>query len=141
MSLITPHGATIRWGTTDINAVSISLSADVGGEIEITSMSSKVRADPQNTNRRLITKDYDACFDGGNVPAVSVEFFAGTSGISLSDVGSSRLFNVSFLRADNTAGGPALQIPQCSAVLTQVQLTGSAGEYVRGSATFKLSGL
>jgi hypothetical protein len=140
MSLLTPHGATIRWGTTDIEAVSISFSADAGGEIEITSMSSKVRPDPQNTNRRLITKDYDACFDGGNAPEVSVEYFASTGGISLTDVGLSRQFSASVRNADNTSALVTV-VPSTSAVLTRVQFSGSAGEYVRGSATFKLSGL
>lgn len=107
----------------------------------MTSMSSRVRPDPENTNRKLITRDYDTFSDDGQIPDVSVEFFAASSGISLSDVGSKRNFTAEFYAPGVIVGTPILRVPSVSAILTQVQLTGSAGEYVRGSATFKLSGL
>lgn len=141
MSLITPHNSVISWGTTTLDVTSISLSASSGGEVDMTSMSSKVRSDPQNTNRKLITRDYDTFSDDGQIPDVSVEFFAKTPGISLSDVGSKRDFSAQFYAPNVIIGTPVLSVPNVSAILTQVQLTGSAGEYVRGSATFKLSGL
>jgi hypothetical protein len=143
MNLVTPQGATVSWGTTRLDVISVSLSAEAGSEIEMTSMSSKVRQDPNNFRRNLITRDYDVCFDGGRAPSVSFEFLAGTaadSGISLMDVGSVRDLQIAMTYAGNT-NNLAINITKVTAFLTQVQLTGSAGEYVRGSATFKLSGL
>jgi hypothetical protein len=141
MSLITPHGATIRWGTANIEVTSVSLSGSAE-EIDITSMSSRTRQDPQNSSRWFITRDYDVGFNGA-VPDVSVEFFARAGGISLMDVGSKRTFFAQFFQepVGNFAGPLAFEISGVEAILTQLQLTGSAGEYVRGSATFKLSGL
>lgn len=145
MSFVSSHGSRIRWGTTDLNVTAISFSAGSGGEIDITSMESSVRPDPQNSNRKLIARDYDSCFDDGNRPDVSIEFFAGTVGFSLADVGSKRSFSAQFYPPGVSSiiggDGPPINITGVSAVLTQLQLSGTAGEYVRGSATFKLTGV
>lgn len=143
MSRVTSHGTSLEWGTTKFFVTSLSVSAAAGNEIDITSMSSEVVTDPENTSRRLVKQDFDSCFatDGGEV---SIEFFAPTGNWIFSSIGMKKTMNLRFpideigtvVLASNNPN--SLGIIK-TAVMTQAQISASAGDYIRGSATFRLS--
>ena len=102
-------------------------------------MSSTVKTDPENTDRKYVVRDYDSGYAAQT--EVSVEFVAGTV-INTQNVtewvGLSRPLSVT-LPADDLGRGAGLRVTS-PAVLTQISLNVGVGDYVRGNATFRLSG-
>jgi len=104
-------------------------------------MSSKVRQDTENTNKYLVKRDIDSCFDGEGEVEISVEFFAEEWINSINPgglVGLKRDLTLKF-PIDDRGQGVGLTVAS-KAILTQMSLGVSTGEFVSGSATFKLSG-
>jgi hypothetical protein len=143
MSRVSPQGTVLTWGTTRFLATSISVSASAGNEIDITSMSSEIVTDPENTNRKLVKQDFDSCFatDGGEV---SIEFFAPTGNWIFSSVGMRKTMTLRFPIDEkgtivlNSTDPNMLGIVK-TAVMTQAQISATTGDFIRGSATFRLS--
>lgn len=140
--VVSGQGSTFTWGTTSFLITSVQVSNNLGNEIDITSMSSEFVTDDENTNRCLVVQDVDCCFSGKGGGEVSIEFFlpSGANAISPLDiVGSMRDL---YFAIPNIANPDVSDLEVSSpAVLSQLQFGVSTGEYVKGSATFKLSGL
>jgi hypothetical protein len=142
LELISPQGAVINWGGDELQVTSITVSME-SSEIDITSMSSTERQDPQNTFKKFLVRDYDFCFTGG--AEISVEFIAGkfiNRADLLDSVGRERPLLVQFPGNDKGEGlglGVGLTIDR-RAALSRLSLGASVGEFVTGSATFRLSG-
>jgi|688.fasta_scaffold02400_19 hypothetical protein len=142
MDFLSGHGATLTWGTHSLIVTSVSVSADAGSEIDMTSMSSEVVSDPYNSNRKLVVRDYDSCVSAKYGNELTVEFLCGTNMATASNltmVGSKRLLTFAMKTGDG-ATGVATYINSQTALMTQLQLSGSVGELMRGSASFKISG-
>jgi hypothetical protein len=143
MKLVSGQGSTFRWGVYEFLVTSIDIS--VGGaanEIDITSMSSKKVPDEDNTGKFLIERDWDTAFAGANDAEVQIDFFAEqwigkTNPLDL--VGLKRDLRMTF-PADEQGRGEGFSLGERKAVLTQMSLGVSTGEFVTGSATFRLSG-
>lgn len=136
--MISGHGTQFTWGTVTFSLTSVSISSSAD-EVEITSMSSYVRTDPLNTNSKRVVRDYDSGSAGDTT--INVEFVAGPwiNTLLVNDwVGQRRdlffRFPANDLGQGTGFGGTA------PAVLTQISLGASTGDYVRGSAVFRLSG-
>jgi hypothetical protein len=141
---VTPHGSTFTWGTTTFYLTSLQVNAQSGGEIDITSMSSEVVADSANTKHKLIVPDYDTSYSARYGTDIQIEFFAGadlTTSNYFDCIGSKRLLTLKIPQSVDATASPGLQILARTAAMTQMSLTGGVGEYVKGSATFKISGL
>jgi hypothetical protein len=143
MNLVSGQGTKFTWGTAEFLLTSVSWQSGSGGgnEIDITSMSSKTRLDPENTGKRLVTRDVDSAFDGEGDVSLSIDFFLEPWMVAektTGAVGLKRDLKLTF-PADDLGRGVGLKI-ESKAVLTQMSLGVSAGEFVSGSATFKLSG-
>jgi hypothetical protein len=143
MDFLSGHGASLTWGTHSLVVTSISVSADAGGEIDVTSMSSEVVSDPYNSSRKLVVRDYDTWASSKYGNEMSVEFVCGTQmakSDTLAMVGSKRNLTLAFKTGDGPSGSFETYISSQTALLTQLQVTGSVGELMRGSMTFKISG-
>ena len=143
MNLISGQGTKFTWGTAEFLLSSVSWQSGSGGgnEIDITSMSSVVVPDDQNTGKMLVKRDVDSAFSGEGDVSLSVEFFLEpwmVTSKTHTAVGLKRPLRL-VLPADDRGQGEGLKI-ESKAVLTQMSLGVSVGEYVSGSATFKLSG-
>ena len=140
MPYISSHGATLTWGTFTFQITSLQVAANAGSEIDITSMSSEVVSDPANNNRKMVVPDFDTASSARYGSEISVEFYAGL-GITAANyfdvVGSKRAFTLT-LPGEST--GTSLSINKM-AILTQMQLGATTGEYVKGSATFRVTGM
>lgn len=138
--VVSGQGATFTWGTTSFLLTSLNLSNSSGSEIDITSMSSEVVSDSQNSQRKLIAQDFDSCFSARGGGDLSIEFYADSS-ISNSNyldiVGSQRLITLKLPGVDGTGVGFSIEK---TGLLSQMSLGVATGEFVKGSATFKLSG-
>lgn len=140
---VTPHGGVFTWGTTSFYLTSIQVNAQAGSEIDITSMSSEVVTDPQNSSHKLVVPDFDTSISARYGTDISIEFMADTQ-IAQANyfdcVGSKRKLSVSFRRSDsNNAQG--FRITERPAILMNMSIGAQSGEFVRGSAMFRLSGL
>lgn len=100
-------------------------------------MSSKVKPDPDDTKRRFITRDFDACFAPDGNSEISIDFFVEGWLSNMDVVGRKR--NLVLKVPKNTSGAVGFSI-ESSAVLSQMQISVVTAEFVRGSATFRLSG-
>lgn len=154
MTRITSHGTTVSWAGFELEATSVTYAASAGNEIEITSLASGVVYDPDNLWRKFVIQDYDTCF-AGEAAEVTVEFFASPGTNLTGFVGRRRLLSVTMPNGDgsspviitvtNAPVQPATS-PLASytftryAILSSLNYTASTGEYVRGSATFRLTG-
>lgn len=144
MSLISGQGTRFYWGTAEFLLTSVSWQAGSGGgnEIDITSMSSTVIQDSLNSGKNLIKRDIDSAYSGAGDVSLSVEFLLDSDmvvqGNSHEAVGLKRDLRLD-VPADDRGTGVGLSI-RSKAVLTQMSLGVSTGEFVSGSATFKLSG-
>lgn len=139
--VVSGQGSTFTWGTTSFIITSVQVSNGLGSEIDITSMSSEVVEDSENTNRKLVVQDVDYCFSGKGGAEIGIEFFvpAGATVTNPLDlVGSKR--SLYFALPGSPGSDSAGITVQGTAVLSQLQFSVSTGEYVKGSATFKLSG-
>lgn len=139
--VVSGQGSTFTWGTTSFIITSVQVSNGLGNEIDITSMSSEVVDDSENTSRKLVVQDTDACFSGRGGGEIAIEFFVPVGAKvknPLDLVGSKR--PLYFAMPDIPGhSSPGIEI-EGTAVLSQLQFGASTGEYVKGSATFKLSG-
>lgn len=111
----------------------------------MTSMSSEVVTDPSNSRHKLIVPDYDSAISARYGTEVQMEFYAGTeiTATNYFDViGSKRLLTVKLPKSANAndTATVGFQILERTAILSQMTLGASAGEYVKGSATFRISG-
>lgn len=142
MDFLSGHGATLTWGTHSLTVTSVSVAADGGSEIDMTSMSSEVISDPYNSNRKLIVQDFDSYVSPKYGSELSVEFYCGTQmakSDTLTMVGSRR--NLTFrIQTGDTPSVAEVYISSATAILTKLDISGSVGELMRGSASFKISG-
>lgn len=142
MPYITAHPTTFTWGTTSFQIVSVQVSASAGSEVDMTSMSSEVVQDPANTTRYMVVPDYETGRSARYGSEISVEFYADPQ-ITVTNyfdmIGSKRGFTFQLPGGETTAATTFMTI-QRTAILTEMQLGASNGEYVRGSATFRVSG-
>jgi hypothetical protein len=142
MPYVSAHGATFTWGTFTFQITSLQVAANAGSEIDITSMSSEVVSDPANSNRKMIVPDYDTAMSARYGSDFSIEFYASpdlTATNYFDVVGSKRAFTFK-LPSNELGTGVGLSI-QKTAILTQMQLGATTGEYVKGSATFRVTGM
>ena len=126
-----------------LHVTDLQVSAQSGGEIDITSMSSEVVADPANSRHKLVVPDYDSAISARYGTEVQMEFFAGaeiTATNYFDVIGSKRNLTVKFPRSVDQTATVGFQILERTAILTQMTLGASAGEYIKGSATFRISG-
>lgn len=140
--VVSGQGSTFTWGTTSFIITSVQVSNALGSEIDITSMSSEVVSDDENTDRKLVVQDVDYCFSGKGGAEIGIEFFvpAGSTVTNPLDlVGSKRPLKFAMPESPG-ADSDGISI-EGTAVLSRLQFSVSTGEYVKGSATFKLSGL
>lgn len=142
--LISGQGSIFKWNKIDFWVTAIQISIDSGSLIDITSMSSRKIPDPENTGREFIEPDWDLAFSGESLAEVSIDFFAEqwlNTENPLDMIGFKRPFELSF-PADDTGKGKGFSLGGGTkkAVLKQVSLGVSAGEFVTGSATFRLTG-
>lgn len=137
--MISGHGTQFSWGTVTFSLTSVSVQSSAD-ESEITSMSSYVRTDPLNSGSKRVVRDYDSGTCGDTT--VSIEFVASTAinTVVINDwIGAKR--DLSFrLPANNLGQGTGFG-GVAPAILTQMSISAAVGEYVRGNATFRLSGL
>jgi hypothetical protein len=132
------HCLKLYWGGNVFYANSIKRSASSATEVDVTSMTSTITSDPDNTDRKMIWKEVESCVaDPGEV---NVEFWAVSEDLyGLPDaIGYKRLLQVRELDQNGNPTGSILLSYQC--ILTSVSLDANVGEYVRGSVTFRLSG-
>jgi hypothetical protein len=144
MNLVSGHGTTCTWGTANflLTSVSVQFGSGGGNEIDMTSMSSVTIVDPENTGVRLVKRDIDSAFDGEGDVSLSIDFFLEpwmVTSKTTSAVGLKKNLELKF-PADDGGRGVGLTV-RSKAVLTQMSLGVGAGEFVSGSATFRLSGL
>ena len=144
-SFVSSHGSTFTWGTVTFHLTSLQVNAQSGGEIDITSMSSEVVTDSANTRHKLLVPDYDTSYSARYGTDIQIEFFADkelTATNYFDCIGSKRLLTLMIpAEAGVSPLSPGFQILARTAAMTQMSLTGAAGDYVKGSATFKISGL
>jgi len=136
--MLSSHCLSLSWGNAAFAVTSLKRSASSAVEVDLTSMSSYFSSDPDNTDRKMIWREVEACVaDPGEL---SIEFFAvGSQMYALPDaIGLKKLLTVNERDLDGNETGNVLVSYQ--AILTKVDLDASVGEYVRGSVTFKLSG-
>jgi hypothetical protein len=149
MSRITSQGTKVVWGGIELRATSVTYSASAGDEIDITSLASVVVTDPNNSYRRFVQREFDACFSG-DAAEVTVEFFAAANTNLRNLVGYRRQLTVNM--PETETGGFVTTISNVPgfvdaahsfsgfAVLGSVSYTATVGDYVRGSATFRMTG-
>ena len=132
------HCLSFSWGENAFNATSIKRSASSAIEVDVTNMKSKITSDPLNTDRKMIWKEVESGIaDPGEI---TIEFFAISRQMyALPDaIGWKQLLTVTERDLQGNDTGNVLVSYQ--AILTKVDLDASVGEFVRGSATWKLSG-
>jgi len=143
--MFSPQGCTFTWGTTALDVTSLQVNAShSGGEIDITSMSSEVVTDAEDQNRRLIVRDVDYWESAKYGTDVSVDFFAKSSQFQsnwfFSSIGKKKRLTVT-IPSNSYYGNQSFTFLDKTAALTAVTLGASVGELVKGSATFKISGM
>ena len=144
--MFSPQGCTFTWGTSVLDVTSFQVNAQSGGEIDMTSMSSEVVSDPDNSNKKYIVLDFDTYHSVKYGTDVSVEFFASGNAVTTNwyfdSIGKKKVLSVMLPRGPyglpGAGGGHAFV--NKTALLTSVTLGAAAGEYVKGSAVFKISG-
>jgi hypothetical protein len=125
------------------HVTSLQVNAQSGGEIDISSMSSEVVSDPANTRHKMVVPDFDTGVSARYGSDVSIEFFAGaeiTATNYFDVIGSKRNLTIRLPKSESETASFGFQILARTALLTQMTLSGSVGEYIKGSATFKMSG-
>ena len=138
---VSSHGTEFSWGTCvfSLTSLSVAVSSD---DIDISSMSSEVRRDDENTNRKLLVRDYDS-----GVAAdveISIDFLAGTW-LNEADAvtkwpGLQRTLLVAIPGDINDDGSTTAGFfLRKSAIMQRMSINASTGEFVRGNATFRLS--
>lgn len=142
MALITSHGASLTWGGNTFQVTSLQVSASAGSEIDITSMSSEVVSDPEDDSRKMIVPDYDTAVSARYGSEMSIEFFASrdiTATNYLDVVGSNRSFTLTIPSGEGATLGGGMSISK-QAILTSMSLGAATGEFVKGSASFRVTG-
>jgi hypothetical protein len=132
------HCLIFSWGDNAFNATSIKRSAASATEVDVTSMSSTITSDPDNTDRKMIWREVESCVsDPGEI---TIDFFAVARQMyALPDaIGWKKLLTVNERDLQGNDTGNVLV--SYDAILTKVDLDAAVGDFVRGTATFKLSG-
>lgn len=131
------QGAICKWGTTEFHITSFSFENSVGNDIDITSMSSTVSVDPDNTDRHFIAQDFDACFSGQGGGEFKIDFIWAQATVTIdpwSCVGFKRTLDV---KAGVSSTGTNFSF-LTTAILSNIVMSASTGDYLKGSAVFKL---
>ena len=134
MSLVNSQNATFIWGNARMDVTGVSFSSSAS-EIDITSMYSRVANDLENSGRRFVIKDNDVF---SREAEISCEFLATNPGLSVDLLGYRRLLVIQF-RGENGLG-TAFEWSDF-AILSKLSFAASVGDFVRGSATFLVTGL
>jgi hypothetical protein len=131
MTPISSHGLSCSWGGTTMTVVSLQHGRQAGGEVDVTSFSSEVTYDPNNTDHAMVVKDVDyGVVDPGSV---GLSFQANTDILALLDyVGTKR--TLSFSSEDGSFS------VSFGAFLTEISFDAKVGSMIEGSCTFKLTG-
>ena len=134
--MFTPHGAVCTWGNTRLNVQSVRASYSAPSEIDITGMQAIVDSDPNDTNRKIVRRQVD--YGVRDLGEVSLDFVANTSVTNFSRlIGTRGLFE--FKSSSNSPGVGGYSLTSPFAYLTSFSIQAQVGDFVRGSATFKLS--
>jgi hypothetical protein len=114
-----------------MTVVSLQHGRQAGGEVDVTSFSSEVTYDPNNTDHAMVVKDVDyGVVDPGSV---GLSFQANTDILALLDyVGTKR--TLSFSSEDGSFS------VSFGAFLTEISFDAKVGSMIEGSCTFKLTG-
>jgi len=161
VDLITSQGAKFTWGGIEFYATSISVRWFASDDIDISSMASDVMVDADNTSAKYVIKDRDCSMVEAEL---SIDFFARGAvfnGMKIYGfVGQSKDLKFSLPRKlkpeqdgynpfeglthDTDPGQADPSNPQFRflkrAILKNINLDVSPGEYVKGNAAFVLSG-
>jgi hypothetical protein len=134
--MFTPHGAVCTWGDTRLNVQSVRASYSAPSEIDITGMKAIVDSDPNDTNRKIVRRQVD--YGVRDLGEVSLEFVANTSVSNFSNlIGTRRSF--SFVSSSGSLDVAGYSLTSPFAYLTSFSIQAQVGDFIRGSATFKLS--
>lgn len=134
------QGATFTWGTTSFQITSFSLESSLESQdIDITSMSSAVKDDPSNTGRKLVARDFDSCFSAQGGLEVKVDILLDSSiGNPWNCIGEKRPLSVK-VGTGTGALSPANLYWDQDAILTNFSGGAPTGDFLKGSATFRLT--
>lgn len=129
-SAVAVAGVVMRWGTTQINALSLQVSYGAEGEIDMTGINAAaVVTDPLNSQHKLVAKSVD--YSIIDIGELSCEYL-GPGQFNTTLIGSKRPLTITI------AGSTAFSwISQ--AFLTRNDHQMQAGDLVRGSCTFRFS--
>ena len=124
------QGITLSWGDDfKFGVTSMSFAVAAAGEVDITSMySSRVWTDPHNTKHKVVMKDID--FGVRDAGELSIEFFGPAPDHTF----------VGFRNKITVTGAATTPIKSFDAFLSQSATQIVAGELVKGTCTFKLTG-
>lgn len=133
--MLTPHGASCKWGTTQLSIQSLRVSYSAPAEIDITGMGAIVDSDPSQTSRKIVRRQVD--YGVRDLGEVSLDFYAGTAVNNFGAlIGTRRSLAFSSTASTSVAG---YSVTSPYAYLTSFSVQGSVGDFIRGSLTFKLS--
>jgi hypothetical protein len=131
MGFISSQGITVQFGTGgsgfSLDATSISWSGASINEIDITSMSSTVLQDSQNTNKKFVARAID--FAVKDYGTITVEYLG--PALSNTWLGATR----SLVFGGNTHAG---NFGSWTATVEGLSAEASAGELVKGTVVFRL---
>lgn len=126
-----PHcqDITLTWGDAfTFGVTSMNFVTSAAAEVDMTSMLSVVYVDPNNSKHKIVLKDYD--YGAKEAGELSIEFFGPAPDHTF--VGLRNLVTVT--------GSATTPIKSFNAFLTQSATQIVAGELVKGTCTFKLTG-
>lgn len=99
-------------------------------------MQAIVDSDPNDTNRKIVRRQVD--YGVRDLGEVSLEFVANASVNSFSNlIGTRRSFE--YVSTSNSPGVAGYRLYSPFAYLTSFSVQAQVGDFIRGSATFKLS--
>lgn len=129
-SAVAVAGVVLKWGTTQINPVSLQVSYGAEGEVDMTGMDvAAVVTDPLNTQHKLVMKSVD--YSIVDIGELSCEYL-GPGQFNTTLVGTKRPLTISI--AGQAGFGWSAQ-----AFLTRNEHQMQAGDLVRGSCSFRFS--
>lgn len=129
-SAVAVAGVALKWGTTQINPVSLQVSYGAEGEVDMTGMNAAaVVTDPLNSQHKLVAKSVD--YSIIDIGELSCEYL-GPGQFNTTLVGTKRPLTISIARQTGFSWSS-------QAFLTRNDHQMQAGDLVRGSCTFKFS--
>lgn len=103
-------------------------------------MSSRTKPDPSNTNRLLVARDFDSCFSSEGGLELKVDILIdGSAGSPWSVVGEKRDLSIMAGTGGGVPEGAANFNWSQPAILTSFSGGASVGDFIKGSAVFKLT--